>query len=327
MLERWITPSLFKSLLARDEYGFCEELGDRAADKLERHWRTFMREEDFTWLAEQGINAVRIPVGYWLFGDNPPFIGSAHILDTAFEMAAAHGIGVVIDLHGLPGSQNGNDHSGRAGKVEWHTDPTNIDKSLEIVERIAETYGKQSNLLGIEVANEPKDIIPHNTLVYYYEQAYARIRRHCRQEVAAIISDAFRFYDWQNDLLSPEYTNLWLDTHLYQAFGRENERRNIQSHLLQVKRLWPEQIDKVQQAHPLLIGEWSLGLPAKAFRGMDEPERDLAMKAFAALQLEAFQNTKGWFFWTYKTEDMDGWSFRTAIQRGWLSMSKTYLDI
>lgn len=37
----------------------------------------------------------------------------------------------MMDLHGLPGSQNGNDHSGVVGPIGWATNSSNIDRSLQ----------------------------------------------------------------------------------------------------------------------------------------------------------------------------------------------------
>jgi len=31
-----------------------------------------------------------------------------------------------------------------------------------------------------------------------------------------------------------------------------------------------------------------------------------------------FENTRGWFFWSYKLESNSEWSFRYCVERGWL---------
>jgi glucan 1,3-beta-glucosidase len=138
-----------------------------------------------------------------------------------------------------------------------------------------------------------------------------------------VISDAFRPLDWQDTMPTQDFLGTWLDVHMYQAFGQANERRSIEKHLFTVKREWPQQLQTVSEFHTVIVGEWSLGLPPKAFRGMDERERDLALKAFATLQLEAFQHAQGWFFWSYKTENSPGWSFRDCVQRGWLDVTNS----
>ena len=37
-----------------------------ARQVLERHWDTFITEDDFRWLSEIGINTVRIPIGEFM---------------------------------------------------------------------------------------------------------------------------------------------------------------------------------------------------------------------------------------------------------------------
>ena len=77
-------------------------------------------------------------------------------LEWAFATAKKHGIGVVLDLHGVPGSQNGWDHSGRQGTLGWHTSKENIDHSLRIVAGLASLSKGYDNLIGFELLNEPR---------------------------------------------------------------------------------------------------------------------------------------------------------------------------
>ena len=58
---------------------------------LQKHWNSYIVEDDFKFMSQNGINAVRIPVGYWIANDsNPPapFVGgSLAALDNAFTWA------------------------------------------------------------------------------------------------------------------------------------------------------------------------------------------------------------------------------------------------
>ncbi len=130
-LEKWITPGVYAGLKAEDEYTLCEELGKaKALARLKKHRETWITADDFQWLGAHGLNAVRLPVNYGIALENPPFITAVETLDWAFRTAKAHGLGVLLDLHGVPGSQNGWDHSGRQGTLGWHTSKANIDQSL-----------------------------------------------------------------------------------------------------------------------------------------------------------------------------------------------------
>lgn len=55
------------------------------------HWRTFIVEDDFKFISQNGINAVRIPVGWWIASDPTPpqpYVGgSLKALDNAFLWA------------------------------------------------------------------------------------------------------------------------------------------------------------------------------------------------------------------------------------------------
>ncbi|CAL5323784.1 unnamed protein product [Camellia sinensis] len=89
-----------------------------------------------------GINAVRIPVGWWIaFDPNPPapFIGGClEALDNAFTWAQAYSIKCIIDLHAALGSQNGMEHSAsRDGSTGWPTSPDYISKTLDVIEFLA----------------------------------------------------------------------------------------------------------------------------------------------------------------------------------------------
>lgn len=314
VLERWLTPSVFAGIAASDEHGLCEALGKQKQTVLTEHYVNWITKADFEWIAQHGLNAVRIPVGYWLFGNEEPYVSSVDWLDKAFEWAKTTKLQIIIDLHGAPGSQNGSKHSGQSGQVGWHRKPENITRTLEVIEKLAERYGKHSQLLAIEVLNEPDYHIPKAVLSDYYEQAYARIRQHT--QAAVIISDAWRPQDWKNVLPADRFPNTWLDTHMYQVFAKEDLRLSMYAHLKKAQS-W-QQMLKAITSHPVIVGEWSLALSPKALRGMGEYERDKAMQAYGKAQLKAFSVTKGWCYWTYKTEDSGPWNLRDCVSRGWL---------
>lgn len=74
-----------------------------------------MTEDDLAFLAKSGINHVRIPFGYWIFGDirsDEPWVdGELKYLERGIKWAAKYNIHVILDLHCAPGSQNGFDNS------------------------------------------------------------------------------------------------------------------------------------------------------------------------------------------------------------------------
>jgi aryl-phospho-beta-D-glucosidase BglC (GH1 family) len=119
ILEKWLCPPALCSWIIskpwESEHDFLVAAGStkEARDALEEHWRTFITEADFKWMQSIGVNAVRVPIGYWvagqeyMIGDFKKFQG---VYDSAWarllnliDMAGKHDIGVLIDLHGAPG--------------------------------------------------------------------------------------------------------------------------------------------------------------------------------------------------------------------------------
>lgn len=346
VLEKWITPSVFQGLQATDETSFCVELGTRAEPRLKQHWETFITRDDFAWLAKAGINALRIPVGHWLFGpgypyhrsygsNTQPFVeGGIEILDRAFEWAQKFELNIVLDLHAAPGCQNGFDNGGILNVCEWHTDEGYVLYALKVLERLAERYHARPALHAIEVLNEPRWDIDTEFLKGYNTEAYRRIRKFCGPDrVAVVFHDGFRsFREYIGFLPEPEFQNVVLDIHRYQCFVPEDIDRDIYGHLQKAAVNWKNEADEIIESlgHLTYVGEWSLGLDRKlvalwaqgpfnhAQPRMDGFQSSLAYRGYAAAQLLTFEKHSGWFFWTYKTETSPAWSFRESIGRGWL---------
>lgn len=312
VLEKWMTPSLFAGIVAADEYGLCQELGPNKAPKLlDTHRANFITEADFAWIAKHGLSAIRLPVGWWVFGNAPPYVGAIGYVDRAFEWATKYGLQVILDLHGAPGSQNGNDHSGKAGRREWGSQST-VNQTLDVLEKLATRYATSPALAAIEILNEPSHRLGRQRLTSFYEQAYQRIRNHCDKQVAVIFHDAFRPERWNDALRGPAYERVMIDHHYYQVFGWLDKRRSLAKQLLR-PRLLAERITRLQQVRPTIIGEWSLALPDRRIESNDEFQ-----KSYALAQLAAMQSARGWFFWSYKAESGGAWSYRDSVLRGWL---------
>ncbi len=345
VLEKWITPSLFEGLKATDETSYCVELGEaEATRRLHRHWDTFITRDDFAWLARAGINAVRLPVGHWLFGKDYPYhrsyhevrtpfvVGGLSIVDKVFQWAGEFDLRVVLDLHAAPGCQNGFDNGGILGVCEWHTNEEYIEHSLNVLERLAQRYADHPALYGIEVLNEPRWDIPTDLLKRYTSDAYHRIRRHCPPErVTVVFHDGFRdFREYKGFLQKPEFRNVAIDIHRYQCFARNDIDMDIFGHIRKSAVDWRVEADEIirESGYQVYCGEWSLGLNLKvvslwaegpfnhALEAMDEFQMSAAYRGYASAQLLTFEKYAGWFFWTYRTETTPEWSYRDCVEQG-----------
>ena len=90
VLEKWMSPDLFAGTEAEDETQLCSDLDDVAKrERLTVHRDSYVTERDFAYLANRHIDAVRIPVPFFVFGDYPPYLGCAEYLDRAGLTPAA----------------------------------------------------------------------------------------------------------------------------------------------------------------------------------------------------------------------------------------------
>ena len=318
VLERWMTPDVYNGNKAQDEYGLCLELGGQAKSQLDRHRETFITADDFRWIRSQGLNAVRLPVGYWALEAPKPYVECSRFVDFALDQCQKNGLKLLLDLHGAPGSQNGWDHSGRSGPINWHKDPQNIKKTLRVLESFAQNYGKHPALYGIELLNEPRQGIPLEILQQFYQDGYARIRKHASPDVAVVIHDSFRPMVWKNFMQEPSFVNVILDTHLYQCFDKQALSRSALEQLAYALDR-NNTLDQMQREElPTLVGEWSLSLPERAMSGLSGLQVESATRGYADAQLLNYEGTRGWFFWSYKLQRPCEWHFRHCVERGWL---------
>jgi glucan 1,3-beta-glucosidase len=314
VLEKWMTPSLFTGLKAGDEFGLCEELGPKeASDILRIHRNNFITELDFKWIADRGLNAVRLPVGYWILGNSKPYVGGIEYVDKALDWAEQYGIKVIIDLHGAPGSQNGKDHSGRIGAIGWHKEG-NIDRTLKALEELCKRYAGVPCVVGIELLNEPAWKLGKKRLAAYYEQGYKIVRKQMGADTMVIFPDAFRPKRWKRVLRGDEFQNVVMDAHLYQVFSRSDKRLSAFRHLGKAADR-AGLIRKLQKVRPVIIGEWSTALPQLAVKQMATSPH-LSERAYGDVQLMAQHEALGWFYWSYKTESGGVWSFQDCVHLG-----------
>lgn len=346
VLEKWMTPSLFAGLKAEDETAWCLEMAEQAESKLRAHWQSFMTEADFAWLAAIGINAVRIPVGHWLFAADYPYhpaygtsrypyvTGGLAVLDQAMRWAEHYQLAVMLDLHAAPGCQNGFDNGGIKDVCDWQTMAEYRAYSVQCLERLAQRYADSPALVAIEVLNEPRWDVPTPILADYTEQAYHAIRRHCpASQVTVVFHDGFRHFKEYGDLLRGEaYANVAFDLHRYQCFNAEDVNSDIFQHIQKTVVNWRQEADELilHSGRDTVVGEWSLGLNPQfevlwaeqpqqtTEKTIDAFQQDLAYRAYAASQLACFEKYRGWFFWSYKTETLPQWSFRDCVQLRWL---------
>lgn len=188
VLEKWMTPAVFNGLpdWVNDEYQLCEYLGYQEAEqRLRNHWNTWVTEEDFASFAAAGLNHVRLPIGYWTWDikDGEPWVwGSWDYVIKAAEWCKKYGLQLMVDLHGAPGSQNGNDHSGHAGNIGFYYSDENLQRATRVIGEIAKWANAsewRNTVSIIQLLNEPVLWDDYNyrlqRLKDYYRMAYDEV--------------------------------------------------------------------------------------------------------------------------------------------------------
>ena len=75
VLEKWMSPALFAGTTAEDEYYLPRQLSKEVYEaRIKIHRSEYITERDFVTIKSMGMEAVRIPVPYFIFGDREPFI-------------------------------------------------------------------------------------------------------------------------------------------------------------------------------------------------------------------------------------------------------------
>lgn len=285
VLEKWMSPALFEGTTAEDEYTLPGQLSREVYEaRIRVHRREYISERDFASIRRMGMNAVRIPVPYFIFGDRPPFPGCVEELDRAFSWAEKYGLKVLIDLHTAPLGQNGFDNGGICGVCRWSQTPEEVAYVLEVLERLAGRYGQKEALFGIEPINEPitkpmwdlmdvpsrypaadpelaKGSAP-NTLEFlrgFYQDAYDRIRSHMARDKWVVFHDGFQMKVWKDFLTRPEFQQVMLDTHLYlMTAEQEGCGQSVEGYTAYIGEHYARDIREVQAYVPVICGEWCL---------------------------------------------------------------------
>lgn len=285
VLEKWMSPALFEGTTAEDEYYLPTQLSKEVyEDRIKIHRAEYISERDFTRIKSMGMDAVRIPVPYFIFGDREPFIGCVEELDKAFNWAEKYGLQILIDLHTAPDSQNGFDNGGISGVCKWSQEPDEVKFELGVLEHLAKRYGTRRGLWGIEILNEPilenmwktMDVENRyrpadqkkaegsgpNTMEFiraFYLEAYDRIRTYMPAEKYVVFHDAFELKAWKDFMRGEKYENVVLDTHQYlmvaEALGCE---QTVESYTAYIRETLAKDIEEMQQYFPVICGEWCL---------------------------------------------------------------------
>ncbi|KAK7030955.1 hypothetical protein VNI00_013902 [Paramarasmius palmivorus] len=346
VLEPFISPRLFQKYPGSvDEWTLSEAMAADTAsgglDQLEDHYKTFITEKDIAEIAGAGLNWVRLPVPFWAIDTWPgePFLAQTswkYIL-RVLGWCRKYGLRVNLDLHTIPGSQNGYNHSGKGGQINFLNGVmgiANAQRALNYIRIFTEfiSQPEYNNLVPIfGIINEALvSEIGKDVMTAFYLESYEMIRgiTGIGEGKGAYISihDGFQDVNSWNGFL-PGADRFIMDSHPYFAFGGgANDDPIATGSGLQAGGPWPLQacnawgpsLNRSRTGFGVTIaGEFSngyndCGLFLKGVPGSHTYGGDCSIfqdssnwnqtlkdgiKAFALASMDA---THDFFFWTWK---------------------------
>ncbi|KAJ7470650.1 glycoside hydrolase [Mycena latifolia] len=325
--EAWMTKSVFECASGQKVSELDIASGRNARTILENHWSTFISESDFSYLSSIGINTVRLPIGYWSLGpefcEGTPFSTVADVYRNswsfvvrAINMAASFGIGVLVDLHGAPGSQNGQPHSGISDRhVGLFNNPANVEKTLAVLTFLTRTFCNVTNVVGIQILNEPQD---NSALIDFYNRAISAMRQlsSAAEAFPIYIHDGFNLMQFSN-FIANRTDFIVQDHHSYFVFTPQDESKPASQHTKEIETSLSAELTtaSVHQRGNLVVDEWSCALTPQSLS--NETDEAVARQNFCTAQMEVYSTTAaGWSFWAYKKEECDtdpNWCFTAAV--------------
>ncbi|KAF8238144.1 glycoside hydrolase family 5 protein [Tricholoma matsutake] len=175
VLEPWMLPAEWIAMggercsdcstCISSEFAFVQAYPTTADAAFNKHWNTWFNQSDVDELASLGINAVRIPLGYWiveaLVDRKTEFYprGGLAQLRRGLQQLRKAGIVAILDHHALPGVQTpGQMFTGRCtSDVQFYTD-ANFHRALvwtAVMTALTHLDPAFSNVVAIEAVNEP----------------------------------------------------------------------------------------------------------------------------------------------------------------------------
>ncbi len=177
MMEGYILHAL-NLPVAKFKKEFAQALGKRALRGFEESFNdTFIREEDFQFVAKTGFNSLRVPFHYRLIEQkayqyDPD--GVAY-LDRVLKWGKKYGLGIILDLHAAPGSQNQDWHSDSDGKAGLWKSPSNQNRVFALWEFLADRYKDDPTVLGYDLLNE--SVIDESKILNAFYKKLIRVIR------------------------------------------------------------------------------------------------------------------------------------------------------
>lgn len=268
----------------RMEALISELCGREYADAFwQRYYSTYITEADIAWIAEQGLNSVRLAMNarHLFEMDDRGRIRfreeTLRYVDHCVSWCGKYGLYLFLDMHGAPGGQTGqNIDDSQRDIPELFTDEKNQDALVEMWRQLATRYADEPAVGGYDLINEPlpKWNNQYNPLLLPLYRRLIRAIREIDRKHVIILEGAH----WATDFS------------VFEDFTREEAADNI---VLQFHKYWNDP-DEESIAPFVEVGK-RLNVPLWMGEG---GENNLQWYTYVFPMYERLGI--GWCFWSYK---------------------------
>ncbi|KFY12141.1 hypothetical protein V492_04082 [Pseudogymnoascus sp. VKM F-4246] len=356
VLERWLFPSLFSSPGESELAAVTSSLSqiglDKTKERWQNHWDSALTDGDIQFLVHEAkCTSIRLPIGYFTLGPafcrGTPFEAAAGVYISAWAAVCNlvrrvndAGIGVLLDLHALPGGANKDMHSGTdTGKADlwdhWLTGKKNREMAKKVVLQVVSEAANMTGIVGVQIVNEAA--AGAHKLYEWYDDVLKEVQN-IDSTMPIYVSDAWDLdgcLRWVESRRHRSGNPVVVDTHKYYTFSEADRAKPPQQIISQV----PQELGEIDKyagsvhdrgAVQIVIGEYSCVLDGKTWSQSDPSQKDDLVHQFGHAQTQRWrEKTGGTYFWTAKMEWMDGgeWGFfeqvkkRTIVAPPWQCLS------
>ncbi|QSZ29891.1 hypothetical protein DSL72_004409 [Monilinia vaccinii-corymbosi] len=315
--------------------------------KWEGHWKNTVTDQDFGWLTKSAKGtSIRLPIGYFTLGPEfcigTPFESAKEVYQNSWAIvkefiAQAHTLclGVLIDLHALPGGANTDAHSGSStGKAGLWGSKKNLELARKALLFIAKESKDLDGVIGIQLCNEACWDAGKKGMYDFYTSIIQSISE-IDSEMPIYISDAWDLpsaFNWtkERNWRSGRVPSnpVVIDTHKYYTFDEKHRAQGAPEIIHRI----PNELSELPDCSPnaahissggerqIIIGEYSCVLDGKSWEKSQSAMKEGLVREFGRNQCEKWASgcSAGSYFWTWKMEWMDGgeWGFLEQVKKG-----------
>lgn len=229
IMEKWMCPLDSGSL--PDTYSVIQELDNRFGIAEEQslvrdYQQSWITSTDLDNIKNAGFNLVRVPVWWGQFYpihnvSNAAWRSDAFTeLDWLVNAAAARGIYVIIDMHGVVGGQSTSDDTGQANQNQYWTNGNDQGNTAYMWWQIANHYKGNPTIAGYDLINEPTGAPNTQAVWTAYNNLYNSVRSADPDHII-FMEGAFGSWNWSMlpDPSQYGWTNVVYEMHEYQYNG------------------------------------------------------------------------------------------------------------